>query len=141
MKDGAHRCAQVEDSGDEGAAEGSENRGQVREGGESTKRRVVVNGYEGAWRNLSDGEIDDEEEKVVGGEDGTPGEKRKRFLESTGVLSCSTPEERPDKRSKHDGVENLNGAATINSDVRTTSQTTRRHALRVVTMGTGCATG
>jgi hypothetical protein len=141
MKDSAHRYVQVEEIGDEGAAEGSENHGQVREGGEVTKQGVAANGYEGARRNWNDKEIDDEEEKVVGGEDKTPGERWKRPLERSGVLCCSTPEERPDKRSKHDGGENPDGTATENSAVRTTGRKTRRHALRVVTMGPGCAIG
>ena len=81
------------------------------------------------------------EEKEVKRDGEAPGGKRKRVLEKSGVLQCSTSEERPDKRSKHDGGENLNGAATINSDLRTSSRTTRRHASRVVTMGLGCASG
>lgn len=141
MKDGAHGYAQTEDSGDDGAAEGSENYGQVLERGETTKRQVATNGYEGASRNLNDGELDDEEEKEVKRDGEAPGGKRKRVLEKSGVLQCSTSEERPDKRSKHDGGENLNGAATLSSDVLTTSRTTRKHASRVVTMGAGYVSG
>jgi hypothetical protein len=140
-KNGAHGYAQIEDSGDDGAAEGSENYGQVLERGETTKREVATNGYEGASRNLNDGELDDEDEKVVRGDDEAPSGRRKRLLEKSGVLQCSTSEERPDKRSKHDGGENLNGAATLSSDVLTTSRTTRKHASRVVTMGAGYVSG
>lgn len=141
MKNGAHGYAQIEDSGDDGAAEGSENYGQVLERGETTKRQVATNGYEGASRNLDDGELDDEEEKEVKRDGEAPGGKRKRVLEKSGVLQCSTSEERPDKRSKHDGGENLNGAATLSSDVLTTSRTTRKHASRVVTMGADYVSG
>ena len=90
---------------------------------------------------MDDGVIDDEEEKVVGGEGGTPGERRKRILERSEVPSGSTPEERPDKRRKHNGGENLNGAATIHSGVPTTDRKKRKDASRVVTMGPGSATG
>lgn len=117
MKDSADKYVQGEDIGDEGAAEGSENHGRVREGGGVTKQRLAVNGYEGAWGNWNDGDINDEEETVVGGKDQTPGERRKRPVERSGVFCCSTIEARPDKRSKHDGGENLNGAVTNNSAV------------------------
>jgi hypothetical protein len=136
-----HGYAQVEGTGDEGATEGSENHSQLREGGAPTNQRVAKNGYEGAWRNLNDGVIDDEEEKVVGGEGGTPGERRKRILERSEVPSGSTPEERPDKRRKHNGDEHLNGAATIYSGVPTTDRKKRKDASRVVTMGPGSAPG
>jgi hypothetical protein len=79
-KDSAHKYVQVEDIGDEGAAEGSENHGQLREGWELTKRQVAANGYEGACRNLNDGELDDEDEKVVRGDDEAPSGKKEAAL-------------------------------------------------------------
>lgn len=131
IKESANRYAQEEDSGDEAAAEGSENHGQVLKRVELTKRQVAAKGCVGACRDLNDGELDDE----------APSGRRKRLLKKSGVLRCSTSEERPNKRSKHDGGEYLNGAATTDSELRTISRRTRRHASRVVTMGTGCASG
>jgi hypothetical protein len=65
-----------------------------------------------------------EEKKVAGEEDRTLEERRKRPLERSEVLYYSTPEERPNKRSKGDGGENVDGAATNDSPIRTVSPET-----------------
>lgn len=59
------------------------------------------------------------EERIDGDEDGSPEERRKRPLEKSEVFTCSTPEERPTKRSKSDRGESEDGATTDDSSKRT----------------------
>jgi hypothetical protein len=65
-----------------------------------------------------------EEKKVAGEEDRALEERRKRPLERSEVVYCSTPEERPNKRSKGDGGENVDSVATDDSPIRTISPKT-----------------
>jgi hypothetical protein len=115
-----------EEQGDNGNVEG------VRD---STEQQVTENNRDGVWRSWkvkdTNGKEDEErctnaceEEKMAEDENGSADARRKRPLEKSEALRCSTPEERPNKRSKGDGGENVDGAATNDSPVRTVSPET-----------------
>lgn len=53
-----------------------------------------------------------EEDRMAGEENGNPEERRKRPFQGGEVFGCSTPRDRPNKRSKSDGGESEDGAAT-----------------------------
>jgi hypothetical protein len=56
-----------------------------------------------------------EEERTAEDENGSAEERRKRAFEGSEVFECSSPEERPKKRSKSKGGESDNGAAMDDS--------------------------
>jgi hypothetical protein len=87
-------------------------------------------GREGQGEETGDDEEEErekegnEEAKVAGEENRALEKNRKRPLEKSEALHCSTPEERPNKRSKEDGGENVDSVATNNSPIRTISPET-----------------
>jgi hypothetical protein len=125
-KDGAEEDEQAEvneDEDDKTAGEESGNHDDVQEDREGMEQRVAANNPEGSWRDCgladrADKEEEDitvgssEEERMAGEEGGDPKERRKRPLERYEVLGCSTPRDRPNKRSKSDGGKSEDGAAT-----------------------------
>lgn len=101
-----------------------------REDREAMKQRVAANNQEGARRSWRVGDmhyqeeeersIDSGEEKRTAGEGHvSPKEGRKRPFERSEAYKCSTPQDRPNKRSKSDGSESDGVAAVDDRPTRT----------------------
>lgn len=129
-EDGAVEDGEEEENGDEvGEEQGDHGNAQgVRE---SMEQRVTENNRDGVWRSWKVGATNGkeneerctnagEEERTAEDEDGSPEERRKRPLETSEAFTCSTPEERPNKRRKSDGDRNGVDTTTEDSLNRTT---------------------
>jgi len=89
-----------------------------------------VNNRDGAWRGLRLADMTDKEgeerdtgsggeEKTAGKENTDPKQRRKRPLERCEAFECSTPGDRPNKRSKGDDSGSEDTAATDGLHKRT----------------------
>jgi hypothetical protein len=124
-KDGAIQNGHEEEHIDDGGM-GKEKGdcGRVQEDTENVEQQVTASHRNGAWRSWVVGDvsgkeegergtISGEEERMVEDENGSAEETRKR------AFACSTPAERPKKRSKSDEGENEDDTATEDSPTRT----------------------
>jgi hypothetical protein len=124
-KDHATQNGQEEQHRDDGSFEkGQGDHHEVREDRENVEQQVTASHRNGARRSWDVGDVSGreegergptsgEEERMVEDENESAEETRKR------AFACSTPEERPNKRSKSDRGENEDDTATEDSPNRT----------------------
>jgi hypothetical protein len=106
-----------------------EDKDKVREDGNTMEQQVTASNREGAWRSWKVGDMNEKaeeegridsgkEERKARNRNGSPEERRKRPLDSSEAIECSTAEERSNKRSKSGGSESEHDAATDDLDKR-----------------------